>query len=279
MDNFMDRLVERMNTQDRGFDGDGQGSYGGRRGGYDSRSGGRMDYPEDDGFGYGRQSGGSSSGVGRKDLEELGRAIISAQKKIADDQGDRLSDSARTMDALKGAIVDQAKGLDAGFKEQDRKIDDSTDRLMQAIKEVGADVRTAPTPQAAAPAQDSVSRSYIEELIGRSAEDIKAKSAEDIHKENVKLYKNVQAIVEENASRVADTLSSSKKSGDDLAASLAPLSQLEKINELEAALAETKEELVNRTSGLKAKITVNLILAIINFAGVAVLVAIAFGFL
>ena len=57
------------------------------------------------------------------------------------------------------------------------------------------------------------------------------------------------------------------------------LSQLEKINELEAALAETKEELLNRTSGLKAKVTVTMILSIVNFIGVAVLVAIAFGFL
>lgn len=86
--------------------------------------------------------------------------------------------------------------------------------------------------------------------------------------------------MEENASRVAKAVNaSSAKTAEEVSATLGSLSQLEKINELEAALAETKEEVLNRTSGLKAKLTVAMILGIVNFIGVAVLVAIAFGFL
>ena len=72
---------------------------------------------------------------------------------------------------------------------------------------------------------------------------------------------------------------SNAKTAEDVAQTLGSLGQLEKINDLEASLAETKEELLNRTGGLKAKVTVAMILSIVNFIGVAVLVAIAFGFL
>ena len=139
----------------------------------------------------------------------------------------------------------------------------------------------APVPVPEAPkAEGGISKEELAALLEQNANDISAKSADAIHKEDVKLYKNVQAIVEENASRVAKAVNaSSAKTAEEVSATLGSLSQLEKINELEAALAETKEEVLNRTSGLKAKLTVAMILGIVNFIGVAVLVAIAFGFL
>ncbi len=272
MDNFMDRLVERMNDRDQGY-GEDIPQDEGR---YSSAPRGRMEYNEpDDGYGYGRpQRAAAASSVGRRDLEELGRAVISAQKKISDNQTAAIDEQKTTLEALKTALVDQAKGLDEGFKEQDGKIEANSEKVLAALRELASDVKSpANQPQA----QDGgITRSYLEEL----SADITAKSADAIHKEDVKLYKNVQAIVEENAGNLNKAITaSSAKTAEDVKAGLASLTQLEKINELEAALAETKEELVNKTSGLKAKLTVVMLLSIVNFIGVAVLVAIAFGFL
>ncbi|MCR5747089.1 MAG: hypothetical protein K6G03_05225 [Lachnospiraceae bacterium] len=262
MDNFMDRLVERMNDRDTGYEDNMQQDN------YSSGSRGRMDYREpDDGYGYGRSQRTTAPSVGRRDLEELGRAVISAQKKISDNQ-------TTSIEALKSALVDQAKGLDEGFKEQDQKIDASADKVLAAVKELANDVKTVNPVQNTQP--DAITKAYMEELTA----DITVKSADAIHKEDVKLYKNVQAIVEENASNLNKAINAgSAKTSEEVKAALASLTQLEKINELEAALAETKEELVNRTAGAKAKLTVILLLSLVNFVGVAVLVAIAFGFL
>ena len=271
MDNFMDRLVERMNDRDQGYEADMPQDEGR----YSSAPRGRMEYNEpDDGYGYGRPQRTSAPSVGRRDLEELGRAVISAPKKISDSQTAAIDEQKATLDALKSALVDQAKGLDEGFKEQDGKIEANSEKVLAAVRELATDVKSnAAQPQA----QDGgITRSYLEEL----SADITAKSADAIHKEDVKLYKNVQAIVEENASNLNKAITAgSAKTAEDVKAGLASLTQLEKINELEAVLAETKEELVNKTSGLKAKLTVVMLLSIVNFIGVAVLVAIAFGFL
>ena len=301
MDNFMDRLVDRMDGQGRRYDDD-MSMDDGRDPRYSAPRGRMsMDYGEPDDYGYGRpgrqpgmqpgmsqgmpqmsgmQQGMSQgmqmqqgSSVGRKDLEELGRAVISAQKKIMESQGD-------TLDAI-------GKEVSEGFREQSQKIDENSDRVLRAIQEL----KNAPAPEPApAPApvpvpeapkaEGGISKEELAALLEQNANDISAKSADAIHKEDVKLYKNVQAIVEENASRVAKAVNaSSAKTAEEVSATLGSLSQLEKINELEAALAETKEEVLNRTSGLKAKLTVAMILGIVNFIGVAVLVAIAFGFL
>ena len=137
MDNFMDRLVERMNDRGHGPDSDMPGSDN-RFSGSDNRySGGdRMDYSgQDDSYGYGRSQRQSAPSIGRRDLDELGRAIISAQKQMADNQSGQLSDNARMIDAMRGALLDQAKGLDEGFKEQNEKIDASAEKILKAIQE------------------------------------------------------------------------------------------------------------------------------------------------
>ena len=267
MDNFMDRLVERMNDREPGYDEERPSADEGR---YSSAPRGRMDYAEpDDSYGYGRpQRSGGAPSVGRRDLEELGRAVISAQKKMSDDHNG-------VLESMKGALVDQAKGLDEGFKEQNGKIESGSQKILQAIQALGAEVKSCAGAQGGA-----LTRSDVEQMLETSSADIAAKSADAIHKEDVKLYKNVQAIVEENAGNITKAINAgSTKTAEEVAASLSSLSQLEKINELEAALAETKEELLNRTSGLKSKVTVAMLFSIINFVGVAVLVAIAFGFL
>ena len=273
MDNFMDRLVDRMDGQGRRYDDempmdDRDNRYSAPRG--------RMDYREPDDYGYGGGYGRQSqprqeavSSIGRKDLEELGRAVISAQKKISDGQGE-------TLDAVH-------KNVSEGFREQGQKIDESASKVLQELQEIKADVKAGGAkPQHAQedPKDEGVTKAYLAQMLEQNANDVAAKSADAIHKEDVKLYKNVQAIVEENASRVTKAVTAgSAKTAEEVSQTLGSLSQLEKINELEAALAETKEELLNRTSGLKSKITVTMILGIVNFIGVAVLVAIAFGFL
>ncbi|MCR5773499.1 MAG: hypothetical protein K6G42_00305 [Lachnospiraceae bacterium] len=266
MDNFMDRLVDRMDGQGRRYDDDMP--MDDRESRYAS-SRGRMDYGDADDYGYGRQSRQSAPSLGRKDLEDLGRAVITAQKKNLENQGEAL-------DAV-------YKGVNEGFKEQGQKIDASSEKVLQAIQDLKTDVKTAQParPQAAeGPKDDGLSKAYLAQMLEQSANDISARSADAIHKEDVKLYKNVQAIVEENASRVTKAVTTgSQKTAEEVAQTLGSLSQLDKINSLEASLAETKEELLNRTSGLKAKVTVAMILGVVNFIGVAVLVAIAFGFL
>ena len=228
-----------------------------------------MDYGEPDDYGYGRAPRQSAPSVGRKDLDELGRAVVSAQRKLADGQ-------AESIEAVR-------RGMDEGFKEQGQKIDSGSDRILKAIQDLKTDVgrKESARPQAAEGLKDDgISKAYLAQMLEQNANDVAAKSADAIHKEDVKLYKNVQAIVEENASRITKAVTAgNSKTAEDVAQTLGSLSQLEKINELEASLAETKEELLNRTSGLKAKITVAMILSIVNFIGVAVLVAIAFGFL
>lgn len=265
MDNFMDRLVDRMDGQGRGYDDDMPMDDG--RGGRYSSPRGRMDYGEDD-FGYGRPSRQSAPSVGRKDLEELGRAVISSQKKIIDGQGEAI-------DAIH-------RGMNDGFRDQSQKIDANSDKVLQAIQELKSDVKKEPAraPINEGPKEDGISKAYLAQMLEQNANDVAAKSADAIHKEDVKLYKNVQAIVEENASRITKAVTAGNaKTAEDLSQSLGSLGQLDKMNELAASLAETKEELLNRTSGLRAKVTVTMILSIVNFIGVAVLVAIAFGFL
>lgn len=270
MDNFMDRLVDRMDGQGRGYDempmDDRDSRYSSPRG--------RMDYgePDDYGFGggYGRQSQPrqqAAPSVGRKDLEELGRAVISAQKKISDAQGETLDE------------------VNKGVKEQGQKLDETSAKLLQEIQGLKSEVKggAAARPQQPAqegPREDGVSKAFITQALEQNANDVAAKSADAIHKEDVKLYKNVQAIVEENASRITKAVTAGNaKTAEDLAQTLGSFTQSDKMNELAAAVAETKEELLNRTSGLKAKVTVAMIFSIVNFIGVAVLVAIAFGFL
>ncbi|MBQ9607163.1 MAG: hypothetical protein IJV16_08320 [Lachnospiraceae bacterium] len=265
MDNFMDRLVDRMDGQGRRYDDDmpmddRDSRYSAPRG--------RMEFSEPDDYGYGRQPRQSAPSVGRKDLEELGRAVISAQKKISDGQGE-------TLDAVH-------RDVSEGFREQSQKIDTNSDKVLQAIQELKADVKSgAQAPQRPeSSGDDGLSKAYLAQMLEQSANDVAAKSADAIHKEDVKLYKNVQAIVEENASRITKAVTAGgAKTAEDVAQTLGSLSQLDKINALETSLAETKEELLNRTSGLKAKVTVAMILGIVNFIGIAVLVAIAFGFL
>ena len=55
MDNFMDRLVDRMDGQGRGYDDDMP--MDDVRGGRYSGPRGRMDYGEPDDYGYGRAPG------------------------------------------------------------------------------------------------------------------------------------------------------------------------------------------------------------------------------
>ena len=269
MDNFMDRLVDRMDGQGRGYDDDMpmDDMRGGR---YSAPRRERMDYGEPDDYGYGRPSRQPAApSVGRKDLEELGRAVISSQKKITDRQGETLENVQRE--------------INEGFREQSQKIDSSSDKVLQAIQDLKADVKQkepAHIQPAESPRDDGISKAYLTQMLEQNANDVAAKSADAIHKEDVKLYKNVQAIVEENASKITKAVTAGNaKTAEDLAQSLGSIGELAKVNELETVIAEAKEELLNRTSGLKAKITVTMILSIVNFIGVAVLVAIAFGFL
>ena len=266
MDNFMDRLVDRMDGQGRRYDDDM--SMDDREPRYPSPRG-RMEFSEPDDYGYGRQPRQTSApSIGRKDLEELGRAVISAQKKISDGQGD-------TLEAVH-------REVNEGFRDQGKKIDENSDKVLQALQELKSDVKTGARPQQMpeGPRDDGVTKAYLAQMLEQNANDVAAKSADAIHKEDVKLYKNVQAIVEENANRITKAVTvGGSKTAEEVAQTLGSLSQLDKINSLEASLAETKEELLNRTSGLKAKVTVTMILSIVNFIGVAVLVAIAFGFL
>ncbi len=268
MDNFMDRLVDRMDGQGRGYDDD-MPMDDGRGGGRYSAPRSRMDYGEPDDYGYGRAPRQSAPSIGRKDLEELGRAVISSQKKITDRQGEIL-------DAVQ-------RDVNEGFKDQSQKIDTSSEKVLQAIKELKADIKQKEParPQVVeSPKEDSVSKAYLTQMLEQNANDVAAKSADAIHKEDVKLYKNVQAIVEENASRITKAVTAEgAKTSESVNQALGSLGSLDKLSGLEASLAETKEELLNRTSGLKAKVTVTMILSIVNFIGVAVLVAIAFGFL
>ena len=272
MDNFMDRLVDRMDGQGRGYDDDMP--MDDMRGSRYSAPRGRMDYGEPEDYGYGGRASRQPApapmpSIGRKDLEELGRAVVTEQKNLSDRQ-------AGALDAIN-------RGMNDGFKEQGQKIDASSEKVLQAIQELKSDVKQKEParPQISeAPKDDGLSKAYLAQMLEQNANDVAAKSADAIHKEDVKLYKNVQAIVEENASRITKAVTAGNaKTAEDVAQTLGSLGQLEKINELETSLAEMKEELLNRTSGFRAKVTVAMILSIVNFIGVAVLVAIAFGFL
>ena len=98
MDNYMDnmdRLVDRMDGHGRGYDDDMP--MDDVRGGRYSAPRGRMDYGEPDDYGYGRAPRQPASSVGRKDLDELGRAVVSAQRKLSDGQSELLESMRREM--------------------------------------------------------------------------------------------------------------------------------------------------------------------------------------
>ena len=66
---------------------------------------------------------------------------------------------------------------------------------------------------------DGITKAYLAQMLEQNANDVAAKSADAIHKEDVKLYKNVQAIVEENANRITKAVTvGGSKTAEEVAA-------------------------------------------------------------
>ncbi|MBR5377211.1 MAG: hypothetical protein IK139_08020 [Lachnospiraceae bacterium] len=109
----------------------------------------------------------------------------------------------------------------------------------------------------------------IEEAGGNDPEKIKSLVSDVIHKEDVKLYRNVQAAVQDESTKTLEGIKELKEllDNDDLEKLK---SRIDDIESIEGVIA-------GRTSGLKGMMTGVLVLLILNLLGVAFIIAHFFG--
>ena len=90
---------------------------------------------------------------------------------------------------------------------------------------------------------DEAMQAVFEGVLSKTASGIQDNVSDSVHKESVKCYRNVQAVVEDNSKRITD-----------------------RIEPVEAAVNK-------RTGGIKGLLICILIFLIMNFAGTALLIA------
>ncbi len=109
----------------------------------------------------------------------------------------------------------------------------------------------------------------IRDRKGPDLEEMKASVSDIVHKEDVKLYRNVQAVVQDENNKTLEKLAGLEKlDNSDEFEKLG--SRLEDIESVEGVVA-------GRTSGLKGLLTGAVILLVLNLAGIAVVIARLFG--
>ena len=191
MDNFMDKLVEKINMQN-------------------SRAKGDRAVEE----------------------ESYTRTEIEQFKNSTHDE----------LESLKKELIDQLESRKEDAEATKSLLNDNTDRL---IREIG-------------------------EKKSPSLEEVKDSVSDIIHKEDVKLYRNVQAVVSDENKKTIEKLEAIDKSIDKSEEFNGINKRLEDIESVEGAVA-------GRTSGLKGLVTAAIILLALNLAGVGIIIARLFG--
>ncbi|MBO6111815.1 MAG: hypothetical protein J6P45_02040 [Lachnospiraceae bacterium] len=112
--------------------------------------------------------------------------------------------------------------------------------------------------------------SEIREQKQSALDDVKNSVSDIIHKEDVKLYRNVQAVVSDENKKMTEKLDALDKSMDRTAEFEKVNSRLEDIESVEGVVA-------GRTSGLKNLLIAVIILLALNLSGIGVIIAHLFG--
>lgn len=109
----------------------------------------------------------------------------------------------------------------------------------------------------------------IDGIKGKDPEEIKNIVSDVIHKEDVKLYRNVQAVVQDESGKTLEGIKELKE--------LLPGEDMEKLKSRLDDIESIEGVVAGRTSGLKGLLTGVLILLLLNLAGIAFIIAHFFG--
>ncbi len=109
----------------------------------------------------------------------------------------------------------------------------------------------------------------IGEIGGNDSEEIKSVVSDVIHKEDVKLYRNVQAVVQDETGKTLEGIKELKE--------LLPGEDIEKLKSRIDDIESIEGVIAGRTSGLKGLMTGILILLVLNLFGIAFIIAHFFG--
>ncbi len=277
MDNYMDRLVEKINLQNNSrssyrdreempireqqFDSDYR-----RSSDTDYRRPSEIDFrrpldaeyrrsPEPPGGGYRREEVPQSyqrqemmSGYGQQD------SIMNMRHQAED------------LEKLGSALV-QAQA--AGFDETNGLIRNNANQILGAIDRLGDQLskeqlsKNQPVEHeiAVVSEEEKLTRQIIEEINASGREELAGTIGDNVHKEDVKLYRNIQAVVQDESAKTMERL----KVLDQLQA----INRLEKLNELDIMRASLDKKI----SGVKTMMLWVLIILVLNLGGIGVMIA------
>lgn len=109
----------------------------------------------------------------------------------------------------------------------------------------------------------------IDGIGGKDPEEIKSIVSDVIHKEDVKLYRNVQAAMQDECGKTLEGIKEIKE--------LLPSEDIEKLKGRLDDIESIEGVVAGRTSGLKGLLTTVLILLVLNLMGIAFIIAHFFG--
>ncbi len=263
MDNFMDRLTDKINQQNnsvtqsyREQDSYPEQSRGGYRDVYREeraprpssysyrdrdaapvREPARDPYRDRDPYemDFTRSPSRRDSGAGREDIEKIGMLIRENQSTQSAEIGETRELIRNNSDKILGAISTLSGKLDE--------------------KKPAAEVVSSPEKDT-----DSLIKQTAEEISSSTKAEITEVIGDTIHKEDVKLYRNIQAVIQEETGRTMERLQ--------ILDLLQGMERLQKLDQL-----DTVSSVVSRkTAGLKGMLIAALALLGLNFIGIVTLI-------
>ena len=224
MDNFMDRFTGRMNSQ-------GNTRNQSVRGG-------------DEYYGYGNSERSSGRSANAEVIRDMKRSIDDG----FDQQAGMMSDfmkyidenskaSAKSTEDMKSLLQKKLDDTNAAFAKNNEDINTALSKNAEAMNEV---ITKNTADNAAAIAKNNED---IGAIIDRSLNGIKEAVDDSVHREDVKCYRNVQAVVEDNSKKISELV------------------------------VNTDDTVVKRTAGIKPLLVWILIFLLVNMGATGLLIA------
>ncbi|MCR5486433.1 MAG: hypothetical protein K6F35_02760 [Lachnospiraceae bacterium] len=279
MDNFMDRLADKINQQNnsrsqsyRERDGFSDGFQDEYRDSYRDDRPGRSSYRDSMTSrdpGRDRDMRGARDSYRDRDRREpYDMDFTRAQERPQLPQRERdmvMEAGAVREDVEKLALaMRQAQTVQtAEFGETRDMIRNSSDRIMGAITNLSdqvAEAKKAPVPGTEAGKQEgegALNLQAVEEIATSAKEEMGAMVSDVIHKEDVKLYRNVQAVIQDESTKTMERLKI-----------LDLLQGLQKLDQMDGSADAVKK----RMAGIKGILIANLVLLGLNFCGIILLI-------
>ncbi len=265
MDNFMDRLTEKINQQNnsvtqsyREQDAYPDQNRGGYRDAYrEERAPRPSSYPYRDrepapvreavrdpyldrdpyemDFTRSPARRDRDTGAGREDIEKIGMLIRENQSTQSAEIGETRELIRNSSDKILGAISTLSGKLDE--------------------KQPAAEAVAAPEQDT-----DALIKQTAEEISSSTKADITEVIGDTIHKEDVKLYRNIQAVIQEESGRTMERLQ--------ILDLLQGMDRLQKLDQLDMV----SNVVTRKTAGLKGMVIAALALSGVNFIGIVTLI-------